>query len=1100
VIDRSIEEQVLQYALRQGYLTQQEIDDHAREARWGPLLTPILYSGLLSEALAERLLDQVAEGAEGETQREAGAEPAGGAAFTPQERYQIGDLIGHGGMGTVYRAYDRSLKRAVALKFLRSEDPALVERFLREAQVQAQIDHEHVCRVYDVGVLDGRAYIAMQLVEGEPLDVASPTLERLSIEQKVRILQQVAEGIHAAHRAELIHRDLKPSNIMLERAEDGKLKPCVLDFGLARAREATAGSAAAGASLGLVAGTPNFMAPEQARGESAVLDRRTDVYGLGATLYALLAGRPPFEGEGSEDVLRKVVHDEAPRLTSVPEDVATIVAKCLDKQPSRRYESARALAEDLGRYLDGEPIHARNASLSYRLLKKARKHRKLVAAAALATAAFVTLATMSVRAQLRAREQARLAGVFGQEVKTIESLLRIAQLAPEHDVRKEKAAIRVRMAALEAQVERLGDVALGPGHYALGRGHLALREYDLARKDLEQAWNAGYREREVAYALGQVMGVFYQRALEAARRITDPAQREAKVKQAEHDFRDPALAYLQQSRGLAVDSPEYVEALLAFYEQRYPDALKKAREAYARLPWLHEARGLEARILDVIGDDEGTRGQVDEAMEHFAQAEAAYHAAMDVGRSDETLPEGLCRVFGSAVTLDLYGAKPRPLEPHYEKGRAACEHALRIDPADVRAMNALGGLYGRMAEIQAREDKDPREMLKRRIEVGRRIVALQPDNADAYNLIAFGLVRTVNWDESHGGDGAPMLREAIAALDKAIALDPNSSILNGQGMNYQQLGDNAARRGRDPRPAWRKADEFFRKATEMPPGYMEYNVTGVYSGEADWDLDHGLDPRELLERARELGAKGTAIDPTNSMNLAMMAFVYALHARAELALDGNPEPALEPLVAQAKATLARNAKDADALEQMATVQWVLANLALKEGRSPEAAVREGLEWAASARRVKPDSALGIEARLALASARWRVFHGLSPAEPLARAERAIAAILRTYPDEPFPNALSMEALWLRARSQRGPTAAPLLARGLAVADKLLAVDPRSARVLALRGALRLEQAGGDRAQVARARESLEQALEVNRFLSWEFGMLVEQARKAAPAN
>src|SRR6185436_10345753 len=137
----------------------------------------------------------------------------------------------------------------------------------------------------------------------------------------------VAEGIHAAHREGLIHRDIKPSNIMLEPTDDGDFKPYVLDFGLARE------VAAAGVtSLGLAAGTPNFMAPEQARGEAGALDRRTDVYGLGATLYALLAGKPPFEGPSSLEVLIKVTESDAPPLP-VPDDLATIVTKCLQKEP-----------------------------------------------------------------------------------------------------------------------------------------------------------------------------------------------------------------------------------------------------------------------------------------------------------------------------------------------------------------------------------------------------------------------------------------------------------------------------------------------------------------------------------------------------------------------------------------------------------------------------------------------------------------------------------------------------------------------------------------------------------------------------------------------
>src|SRR6185295_19433904 len=150
---------------------------------------------------------------------------------------------------------------------------------------------------------------------------------------------------------------------------------------------------------------------------------------------------------------------DAPRLMSVPDDLATIVAKCLQKEPAQRYDSARALAEDLARYLDGEPIQARKTSLSYRLRKKARKHRKLVAAAGAASVAFLVLAGWSVVAQLRSQQRTRLAAVFGQEVKGIESRMQIAHLIPEHDIRPEKAAVRERMGALEAQMRAIGSVA-----------------------------------------------------------------------------------------------------------------------------------------------------------------------------------------------------------------------------------------------------------------------------------------------------------------------------------------------------------------------------------------------------------------------------------------------------------------------------------------------------------------------------------------------------------------------------------------------------------------------------------------------------------------
>ena len=313
----------------------------------------------------------------------------------------------------------------------------------------------------------------------------------------------------------------------------------------------------------------------------------------------------------------------------------------------------------------------------------------------------MTLTAVSVRAQLRAREQARLAGVFGQEVKTIESLMRIAHLAPEHDIRKEKAAIRERMAAIEAQVAAHRERGDRPGPLrAWAAGTWPCRSTTMRAR----APGAGVERRLPRAGGGLRPGPGAGRLLPAGAGGRAPdraiaAKREEKMKQAEREYRDPALAYLQQSRGLAVDSPEYVEALLAFYEKRYPDALKKAQAAYARLPWLHEARGLEARILtDRRRATKALAGGCDEAMASFGRAEAAYRAAMEVGRSDETLPEGLCRVFVSVVTLNLYGSKPQPVEPDLREGdrglRPRSAHRSRQRPGAERqglALRAHGG-------------------------------------------------------------------------------------------------------------------------------------------------------------------------------------------------------------------------------------------------------------------------------------------------------------------------------------------------------------------------------------------------------------------------
>ncbi|HEX8703779.1 MAG TPA: serine/threonine-protein kinase, partial [Myxococcaceae bacterium] len=271
------------------------------------------------------------------------------------DRYQGVKFLGQGGMGQVFLAYDLRLRRNVALKFVKGDDTELVRRLLSEARAQARVEHERVCQVYEVGEVQGRPYIAMQFVDGQPLGQLS---QELTVEQKALALREAAEGVHAAHRAGLIHRDLKPSNILVERADDGRLKPYVMDFGLAH-DWGEKGTTATGSVLG----TPNYMSPEQARGEVGQLDRRADVYSLGATLYFLLTGCSPIPGENGLEILNNIATREPTPLRTInpniPQDLEAIVLKCLEKDRSARYDSARALIEDLDRFLAGEPVQAR---------------------------------------------------------------------------------------------------------------------------------------------------------------------------------------------------------------------------------------------------------------------------------------------------------------------------------------------------------------------------------------------------------------------------------------------------------------------------------------------------------------------------------------------------------------------------------------------------------------------------------------------------------------------------------------------------------------------------------------------------------------------
>ncbi len=306
------------------------------------------------------------------------------------ERYAIEDQVGQGGMATVYKAFDRQLQRPVALKLLDRTAPDARRRFLGEAQAQARVRHDNVLEVYETGDLDGQPFIAMRWVDG-------PTLlalrDETSLEQKIRLIAQVAEGLHAAHREGLIHRDVKPSNILVEKTPDGDWKPWIADFGIAVWSEGGPAE---------LAGTPAYLAPELLLEPAPSADRRSDVYGLGVTLYELLTGAVPFAAPDLAQLLRQI-REQTPTpprqlVPSLPAELEAIVLKCLEKDPEARYPSARALAEDLRRYLDGDVVEAHAATLAYRLTKFALRHRRLLWVSG--TAAVLLIAALAVAAWL----------------------------------------------------------------------------------------------------------------------------------------------------------------------------------------------------------------------------------------------------------------------------------------------------------------------------------------------------------------------------------------------------------------------------------------------------------------------------------------------------------------------------------------------------------------------------------------------------------------------------------------------------------------------------------------------------------------------------
>ncbi|MCW8139799.1 MAG: serine/threonine protein kinase, partial [Planctomycetota bacterium] len=290
-------------------------------------------------------------------------------------RFEVRGLLGRGGMGVVYRALDPLSGREVAVKLLTpglARGTRRLARFQREAVLASRLRHPRIVGVLESGEVGGQAYLVMSLAEGRTLDEVLAAEGPFAPRRAAEVVEQLARAVDAAHAERVLHRDLKPGNVMLH-PEDG---PLILDFGLARdlARQPDL------TDTGEVLGTPQFMAPEQVT--QRALDHRVDVYGLGAILYSLVTGSPPYDGESAGEVLRRILAGPPPtprdRRPDVPLALETICLRAMAREPALRYASAGDLADDLARWLDGAPVRASGNAVGYRMRKFVARNRLAV--------------------------------------------------------------------------------------------------------------------------------------------------------------------------------------------------------------------------------------------------------------------------------------------------------------------------------------------------------------------------------------------------------------------------------------------------------------------------------------------------------------------------------------------------------------------------------------------------------------------------------------------------------------------------------------------------------------------------------------------------
>lgn len=977
-----------------------------------------------------------------------------------QDRFESLYFLGEGAMGAVYRTRDRRLGRDVALKILFGGGAETSSRLLREARSQARLEHENACKVYEAGVADGHRYIVMQFIDGEPLDKAK---QRMTLEEKVRAIRQVAVALHEAHRLGLVHRDIKPSNIMVEQGEDGAYKPYLMDFGLAREMGGIGDT-----MTGAIAGTPAFMAPEQALGEIRSLDRRTDVYSLGATMYDLLSGRPPFLDESIFKLLKRVTVEDPIALRKVrpeiPEDLEAIVMKCLEKEPGRRYESARAFGEDLQRFLDGEPVAARRASLGYVVLKKIRRHKGKVALASAAVIVVLAIVGAWARDRQIAAERAQLSRELGEDVKEMELFLRNGYSLPLHDIEREKAVVRDRLAGIEARMAAAGPAGQGPGHYALGRGYLALREHEKALGHLRRAREAGYAPPELDYAAGLTLGEIYKRELEATKRIENPEKKKARVAAIEAEYRDAALGHLRAALGARLDTSAYVEGLIALYEGKNAVALEKAAEAFRRAPWLFEAKKLEGDAHFA----EGSRFRFDAAydyarmMEHFERADAAYRETSDIARSDPDAHLATCELW--TQVMGPSEEKPELLKSSFEKANAACERGVAASPGSPAArikMAFAHQVFAWNARAVAPAGETPDAIIERAVARAQEAARVGPDDAMASYVL--GAAHRVKYFflMNQGLDAGGSIDRAIAAYNDATRLDPAFLWAHVElCSSFAQRALSESWRGLDPVESVERAAAHCDRAIALEPtfalAYINKALAHLYMALHQAEVGAPPDKAVASALAASEAAKERNPGSMGAQNLAAWAhyaqILYDEGARRDVERSlGLMEQSLREVQKMAPSSYV-------ASELLGRFAAVKAEHLLRQGKSADAELKEARS---ALDRLVADSPWDYDFRLVRANveviaARSATSRGEAATEEvLAAAEKLLLPMLERERARPHLYQALAEIQELRARSLLASKkkADGAISKGIEMADKALAINAKMASTHAVKKSL-----------------------------------------------
>lgn len=694
--------------------------------------------------------------------------------------YEILGELGRGGMGVVYKAKQTKLNRLVALKMVLSgghAGPDALARFLVEAQAVAALQHPNIVQIYEVGEHDSLPHFSLEFVDGGPLDRALAGKPQKPLDA-ARLVETLSRAMHFAHGHGILHRDLKPANVLL--TTDGV--PKITDFGLAKKLEGDSSQTKDGSIMG----TPSYMAPEQARGELKQLGPSADIYSLGAMLYEMLVGRPPFLGSSPFDTIMQVIKEEpvppSRLIPKLPPDVETICLKCLQKEPAKRYASAELLAEDCRRFIAGEPILSRPISPAERAWRWCRRNPRIAGLLATVAGLLVLVAVTSTVSALTIAQERNLKEIQRKDAVDARELAESAKKVADENAKIASEQAGLALTTMQVLIDKVQtQLDEAPRTQQIKRDLLetAMEGLKAVAKEAERSTSI---EATMLGAHMQMGGMFRQLgdtddAMKEFEKSLDIARRRA-ANNPDNDASQANLAaVLNQVGDMRQELERDVDAALACYRE----ALDICETLFAKPP---SAVGTQSptKLLDRLAEanknvaltllKQGNPGESLPLLEKVVSLrEQLVAMAPDVQAFQQTLAQAY-NILGEVCFLS--GDRSAALA-HYDECIAQREKILANDPGDLQATFELAESSGNYGDVLIRlgDNDGARKHFERALGLFRGLMELDDRNilfkvmagSSAYRMGVLAR-RVGNADEAaHHFAEALSLREAIAEAD-----------------------------------------------------------------------------------------------------------------------------------------------------------------------------------------------------------------------------------------------------------------------------------------------------------------------------------------------